>query len=137
MKTIFQLWIMISLIASSNAWTAAAQTTGAAEAEKIKDEVAKHARLPIKTIKVRLKNGAELKGRPTEVEDETFVLLERKTGKQTRIKYMDVAKVKKTGYALSGTQKKLLIIGAVTTVLVLGAIFAPKGKPCDLRRLFC
>lgn len=137
MKKTFQLLLMISLIVAPYPWTAAAQTSGDAEVEKIKDEVSRHARLPIKTIAVRLKNGAKLKGRPTEVEDETFVLVERKTGKATLIKYADVAKVNKTGLGLSKTQKTVLLIGGVTTVIVLGAVFGPKGKPCDLRRLFC
>ena len=137
MKKTFQLLILLSLVSSTYALTAAAQTAGGADLEKIKDEVAKNARLPIKMIAVRLKNGAKLKGRPTEVEDETFVLLERNTGRQTLIKYADVAKVSKTGFGLSKTQKTALVIGGVTTVIVLGAIFLAKGKPCDLRRLFC
>lgn len=135
MKKIFQLMTLISLVYSPLGWTAAAQTSLDPEAEKIKDEISRYSRLPIRKIAVRLKGGAKLTGLPTDVEDETFVLVERKTGRQTVIKYTEVSKVNKTG--MTDNEKKFLLFGSVAAAGVLLIIFKPKPKPCDLRRLFC
>ena len=71
-------------------------------------------------VKVRLRNGSEMKGRITQSSDNSFTLTDEKTGNRSDIAYADVVNVE--GRGMSKKKKTFIAIGA--GVAIFAAMFA-------------
>jgi hypothetical protein len=92
----------------------AAVELGAQEA-KVKAEVTKRG-VGQSRVRVSLRDGTEVKGYISEIDDISFALTDQKSGNVTTISYADVSKIKRQG--LSKPVKVLIICG-----VVFGALF--------------
>jgi hypothetical protein len=90
--------------------------TDAKSAEKVKTSVAKLGTGKDAKVKIKLKDGAKLKGYVSKVKDSGFVVTDEKTGKDSEIQYLQVKQVE--GQNLSKGEKILL-----RSSLIIGAIF--------------
>ena len=89
-----------------------------------KAEVEKRLNKKETRVKVKLSNGAEMKGRITQSGENGFTLSDEKTGKNTDIAYADVQNVE--GRGMSKKKKILLATGIVVAVAVTALIIALK-----------
>ena len=88
---------------------------------KVKSEVASRVTNKKTRIKIKLRNGEELKGRITQTDENRFAITDEKTGKQTELAYNEVATVKGRGGLSTGW--KIGII-SIVAVVVVGAVIA-------------
>lgn len=89
---------------------------------KIKSEIAKRVGSGKTRVKIKLRDGAELKGRITQAGESSFTATDEKTGKQTDVAYSDVTKVK--GRGMSTGLKIGIIGGALVVTLAILVIIA-------------
>lgn len=134
MKKIYQSLIVITLLIAAIHPETYAQSGPNSRSESMKARITRIGTRPSRLISVRLKSGAKLKGYPADIEDESFILVQKNSGNNVPIKYDDVAKASRAG--MSGSQKAALQVGAVVAVIVVVSIFKPKPKP-GLRCLLC
>lgn len=85
---------------------------------KIKSEIARRVRNEKTSVKIKLRDGAELKARITQAGESSFTATDEKTGKQTELAYSDVAKVKGRGMS-TGLKIGIIAGAALATVAVL------------------
>ena len=88
---------------------------------KVKSEVARRVTNKKTRVKIKLRNGEELKGRITQTDENRFAITDEKTGKQTELAYNEVATVKGRGGLSTGW--KIGII-SIVAVVVVGAVIA-------------
>ena len=77
--------------------------------DKVKTEVESRLSKKEEHVKVKLRNGSEVKGRITQSSDNGFTVTEDKTGSRTEIAYADVSNVE--GRGMSKTKKTLIGVG--------------------------
>ena len=87
---------------------------------KVKNEVVKRLNKKEEHVKVRLRNGTEVKGYITQTSENGFTLSNEKTKTGTDIAYADVANVE--GRGMSKTKK--IAIAAGVSVAIFAAMFA-------------
>jgi small nuclear ribonucleoprotein (snRNP)-like protein len=80
------------------------------------------------TVSVELKDGRSYKGVITGVEGEDLVLLDPNAGREVRIRYESVAKLRKRGMS-SGVRTAIWISVAAGIGALI--IFGPKSRPID------
>jgi hypothetical protein len=78
--------------------------------DKVKAEVESRFRKKEEHVKVKLRNGSEVRGRITQTSDTGFTVVDDKTHGSTQIAYADVSNVEGRGMS---KKKKTLIITAV------------------------
>src|SRR5882724_12921229 len=78
---------------------------------KVKSEVAKRVGNKKTRVKIKLRNGEELKGRIDQAADNTFTITQDKTGKKIELVYSEVAEVK--GRGMSTLTKVGIVAGVV------------------------
>jgi sRNA-binding regulator protein Hfq len=98
-----------------------AQSVPAAD-PKIKSEVVDRFNKKEVRVKVRLRNGSEVKGRITQANDSGFSLTDEKTGRSTDIAYTDVVNVE--GRGMSKTKKVAIGVGIGVGVLIAVVAYA-------------
>jgi sRNA-binding regulator protein Hfq len=96
---------------------------------KVKSDVASRVTSKKTRVKIKLRNGEELKGRITQADGNRFAITDEKTGKQTDLAYNEVATLKGRGGLSMGW--KIAII-SIVAVLVVGAVMAWKIKHIEL-----
>ncbi len=114
------LGVLLALAPLGPAAHAQQQSSDTKEIAKVKSEVARRTSDNKERVKVKLRNGSELKGRITQSSENGFTLTDEKTGSKTDIGYSDVAKL--DGRGMSRGKKFGLIAGV--TFLALVAIVA-------------
>src|SRR6266699_1984178 len=125
----FILLLVAVVVSNSVAVTQATQTQGASQAAKVKTEVQKRGIGEKSRVKVRLRNKAEVKGYISKIEDASFDVIDKKTGRATTIPYADVEKVQGSG--LSKGAKIGIIAGvAVVTFVVVIAVAVCRAGYC-------
>ena len=77
---------------------------------KAKAEIVKRLNKRETRVKVKLRNGSEMKGRITQSGDNSFTLTDEKTGSRNDIAYADVVNVE--GRGMSKKKKTFIAIGA-------------------------
>lgn len=97
------------------------QSTYAPETTKLKAEVEKRLSKKEARVKVKLRNGSQVKGRITQSSDNGFTLTDEKTGSHSDLAYTDVLEVEGRGMS---KKKKILIatgigVGVLITVVAL------------------
>ena len=115
------LALMLLVVPLSRVAHAQAPANDAENTAKIKAEVAKRIAGKKTKVKIKLRNGEELKGRIDQADDNGFTVTEDKTGKQTQVSYGEVARVKGRGMG-TGTKIAIIVGVAVVVVAVVGVI---------------
>ena len=98
-----------------------AQSAHASEITKLKAEVERRLSKKEGRVKVKLRNGSEVKGRITQSSDNGFTLTDEKTGSHSDLAYADVLDVE--GRGMSKKKKILIATGiGVGVFIALAAI---------------
>ena len=113
----FSLGVLLALAPLGPA--AHAQTSDTNETAKIKSEVTRRTNDKKERVKVKLRNGSELKGRITQTGESGFTLTDEKTGAKTDVGYSDVAKLDGRGMSRG---KKIAIIAGVTIAALVAIV---------------
>ncbi len=117
------------LVFNSVAVPQATQTQGASQAAKVKTEVQKRGIGEKSRVKVRLRNKAEVKGHISKIEDTSFDVTDKNTGRATTIPYADVEKVQGSGLS-KGAKIGVIVGAAVVTVAVVIAVGVCRAGFC-------
>lgn len=87
------------------------------QAAKIKAKVQKRRTGEKSQVKVRLVNGAEVKGYVSKIEESSFTVTDKKTGQISTIPYTDVEKIRGPGLSKGG-KIALVVVGVAVVALV-------------------
>ena len=112
-------FLALAIVLSTFGPAARAQSTLNAET-KAKTEVVDRLNKKETRVKVKLRNGSEMKGRITQSSDNSFTLTDEKTGNKSDIAYADVVNVE--GRGMSKKKKMFIAIGAGAAIFA--AMFA-------------
>jgi hypothetical protein len=128
-KSIAVIFSLTLLLTATNFQSTHAQTgVEAQRAEKARASVAKRGTGKDARVEVTLLNNTKLKGYIGDAGNDSFTLVDRKTGASQTVAYADVSQVKKAGGGLS--TKTLIILGAVAAGVIITAIIV-KPAFCD------
>ncbi len=125
----FTLLLVAVLVFNSVAVPQATQTQEASQAAKVKTEVQKRGIGEKSRVKVRLRNKAEVKGYISKIEDASFDVTDKKTGRATTIPYMEVEKIRGSGLS-KGAKIGIIAGAAVVTVAVVIAVAVCRAGYC-------
>ena len=114
-RTLTTLFLAHALVLSTLGPAARAQSSLNAET-KAKAEVVQRINKKETHVKIKLRNGSELKGRLAQSSDTGFTLIEDKTGNRSDIAYADVVNVE--GRGMSKSKKTLIAVGVVVGVAI-------------------
>ena len=92
----------------------------APETAKVKAEVTRRVDKNENRVKIKLRNGSEVKGRITQKSEDNFTLTDEKTGARTDISYTDVQKLSGRGMS----KKTKIAIGVGAAVATFAALLA-------------
>jgi sRNA-binding regulator protein Hfq len=120
-RTLTTLCLALAIVVSLFEPAARAQSTLNVET-KTKTEVVDRLNKKETRVKVRLRNGSELKGRITQSGDNSFTLTDEKTGDKSDIAYADVIRVE--GRGMSKKKKMFIAIGAGAAVFAAAFAYA-------------
>jgi len=112
-RTLTTLFLAHALVLSTLGPAARAQSTLNTET-KAKTEVVNRLNKKETRVKVKLRNGSEVKGRITQSSDNSFTVTDEKTGNGSDIAYADVVNVE--GRGMSKKKKMFIAIGAGAAV---------------------
>jgi hypothetical protein len=113
----FTLLLVAVVVFNSVAVTQVAQAQEASQTAKVKTEVQKRGIGDKSRVRVRLRNKAEVKGYISKIEDASFEVTDKSTGRATTIPYADVEKVQGSG--LSKGAKIGIIVGAAVVIIAV------------------
>lgn len=108
-RTLTTLFLAYALVFSTLGPATRAQSSLNAET-KAKTEVVNRLNKKETRVKVKLRNGSEVKGRLTQSSENSFTLTDEKTGSRSDIAYADVVNVE--GRGMSKRKKTFIAIGA-------------------------
>ena len=114
-RTLTTLFLAHALVLSTLGPAARAQTNLNAET-KAKAEVVDRINKKETHVKVKLRNGSEMKGRIAQSSDTGFTLIDDKTHNRSDIAYADVVNVE--GRGMSKSKKTLIAVGVVVGVAI-------------------
>ena len=114
-RTLTTLFLAHAIVLSTLGPAARAQSSLNAET-KAKAEVVERINKKETHVKVKLRNGSEMKGRIAQSSDTGFTLIEDKTGNRSDIAYADVVNVE--GRGMSKSKKTLIAVGVVVGVAI-------------------
>ena len=118
-RTLTILFLAYAIVLSTFGPVARAQSTLNAET-KAKTEVVERLNKKETRVKVKLRNGSEVKGRITQTADNSFTLTDEKTGNRSDIAYADVVNVE--GRGMSKKKKTFIAVGVGAAIFA--AMFA-------------
>ena len=99
------------------------QSSAVDNAAKVKAEIAKRVDHKKTRVKIKLRNGEELKGQIDQAGDDKFTLIQDKTGKKFELAYSEVAKVSGRGMSTLAKLGIATAIGAgVLAIVVIVAL---------------
>jgi hypothetical protein len=112
--------LLLNITSPSPAVAGTSPEKDARFAQKVKTEIAKLGTGPNARIELKLRDKTKLKGYLSEVGDESFAVVDDKTGSATTVSYPQVKQVK--GNNFSTGVRIAIVIGIVVAVLfILGA----------------
>ncbi len=120
-RTLTTLFLAHAIVLSTLGPAARAQSTLNAET-KAKTEVVNRLNKKETRVKVKLRNGSEMKGRITQSSENSFTLTDEKTGNPSDIAYADVVNVE--GRGMSKKKKTFIAIGAGVAIFAAVAAYA-------------
>ncbi|MBX7172636.1 MAG: hypothetical protein K1X72_16830 [Pyrinomonadaceae bacterium] len=112
--------LIINLSFSSAAFAETKEEKEAKFAQKVKTEIAKLGTGTEAKIQVKLKDGTKLKGYVSQINEDSFVVTDEKTGTSTEVPYPQAKQVK--GNNLSTGVKIAIGVGITIGVIVLLAL---------------
>ena len=116
--------ILVQLICSPKVIAGTLSEKEARFAEKVKAGIGKLGTGKDAQVKLKLRDGTKLSGYISEVNENSFVVVESKTGKATTVSYPQVKQVK--GNNLSGGAWFVIGVGIIVAVVVV-VLVASKG----------
>ncbi len=118
---LFLTLMVINLFLSTSAFANPKETKFA---EKVKTNIAKLGTGKEARVEIKLKDKTKLKGYVSEIKDNSFVVVDEKTGAATEVSYSNAKQVK--GNNLSKNVKlTLVLVGILVVAVVLaGTVFA-------------
>ncbi len=125
----FTFLLVAVFVFNSVAVAQATQTQEASQAAKVKAEVQKRGVGEKSRVKVRLRNKAEVKGYISKIEDASFDVTDKNTGRATTIPYADVGKVQGSGLS-KGAKIGIIVGAAVVIVAVVIAVGVCRAGYC-------
>ena len=120
-RTLTTLFLAYAIVLSTLGPAARAQSTLNAET-KAKAEVVDRLNKHETRVKVKLRNGSEVKGRLTQSSENSFTLTNEKTGNRSDIAYADVLNVE--GRGMSKKKKTFIAIGVGVAVFAAMVAYA-------------
>ena len=111
---------MLSLLLTFTPLARGQQLASETEATKVKAEANRRLDKNENRVKIKLRNGSEVKGRITQTAESSFTLTDEKTGARSDISYTDVQKLSGRGW--SKTAKIAIGVGAAAATFA--ALFA-------------
>ena len=118
-RTLTILFLALAIVLTSFGPVARAQS-GLNTETRAKAEVVERLNKKETRVKVKLRNGSEMKGRITQSGDNSFTLTDEKTGSHSDIAYADVVNLE--GRGMSKKKKTFIAIGAGAAIFA--AMFA-------------
>ena len=97
------------------------QSKLAEQTAKIKTEISKRVAGHKTKVKLKLRSGAEMKGRLNQAGNDDFIFTNEKGGQQVTITYADVERVKGRGLS-TGAKIGIIAAVAVTAVVIAGVL---------------
>ena len=116
------LLLVAVLVLNSLAFPQRKDTEEAFQPAKVKADVQKRGIGEKSRVKVRLRNKEQVKGYISKIEDASFDVTDKNTGRATTISYADVQKVQ--GPGLSKGAKIGIVVGAAVVVVVVVIVVA-------------
>jgi hypothetical protein len=113
----FALLLVGVMVLNSVAVPQTTQTQEASQSAKVKAEVQRRGIGEKSRVKVKLRNREEVKGHISKIEDASFDVTDKNTGRPKTILYVDVEKVQGSG--LSKGAKIGIIVGVAVVVVVV------------------
>jgi sRNA-binding regulator protein Hfq len=120
-RTLTALFLAHAIVLSTLGPAARAQSSLNAET-KAKTGVVNRLNKQETRVKVKLRNGSEMKGRITQSSENSFTLTDEKTANRTDIAYADVVNVE--GRGMSKKKKTFIAIGAGAAVFAALVAYA-------------
>jgi small nuclear ribonucleoprotein (snRNP)-like protein len=122
MKRTLTIHFLALAIALSTFGPVARAQSGLNTETKAKAEVVDRLNKKETRVKVKLRNGSEMKGRITQSGDNSFTLTDEKTGNHSDIAYADVLNVE--GRGMSKKKKTFIAIGAGAAIFAAALAYA-------------
>ena len=120
-RTLTTLFLALAICVSSFGPPVRAQSTLNTDT-KAKAEVVNRLNKKETRVKVKLRNGSEVKGRITQTSENSFTLTDEKTGNHSDIVYADVLNVE--GRGMSKKKKTFIAIGIGAGIFAAVAAYA-------------
>jgi sRNA-binding regulator protein Hfq len=120
MKIPTTFFLILCLLLTFTPLARGQQSPNEAETTKVKAEAKRRLDKNENRVKIKLRNGSELKGRITQTAENSFTITDEKTGARSDISYTDVQKLSGRGW--SKTAK--IAIGVGAAVATFAALFA-------------
>lgn len=127
-KKYLSLSLICLLLITANFSIISAQTQSDKTADEVKAAVQKRGTGENKRVEVRMLDGTKLKGYISQIDKDSFVLVDSKTKQSTTIAYSDVAKVKKRMSKSSKIAIGIAIGAGVAAAVVIGTIIGIRCK---------
>ncbi len=108
--------LLVAMLAGTIPHSAAGQNREDQSVQRVKEGVAKIGTGEKSRVKVELKVGTRIEGYINQIDDQSFSVVDRKTGQSTSIAYTDVAKLKGKGMS---TAVKIVIVASVGLAAIL------------------
>jgi sRNA-binding regulator protein Hfq len=109
--------------AGQTGMTFAAGNKTAEQMQKIKEGISKRIKEKKNRVKLKLRNGSEVKGRLDHAGEDSFTVTDEKTGQQLALAYSDVDEVKGRGLS-KGMKIGIITVAAVTATVAIIVLVA-------------
>ena len=123
------LLLIAALVLNSVAVPQTTQTQKAPHAAEVKAEVQRRGIGEKSRVKVRLRNKEEVKGYISKIEEASFEVTNKNTGRATTIPYADVEKISRTGLS-KGAKIGIIVLVAVGVVAAVIAASVCRAGFC-------
>lgn len=91
---------------------------------KLKQQVTKRVTDKKTSVKIKLRDGTEVKGKIQQIAAEDFIVLNEKTGDEITIAYREVAKLRGRGLSTGAKTGIAVAVGAVAVVAIVAIMIA-------------
>lgn len=121
MKILTTFFLILCLLLTATPSAVGQQLANeAAEATKVKTEANRRLDKNENRVKIKLRNGSEVKGRITQTAENSFTLTDEKTGARSDISYTEVQKLSGRGWS----KKAKIAIGVGAAAATFAALLA-------------
>ena len=108
--------LLLNIVGAIPAYASSKEETRARFAEKVKEGIGRLGTGPEARVEVKMRDGKKLKGYISEAGENSFVIVEAKSGAASTVPYPQVKQVK--GNNLSSGAKIAIVVGAFAAVII-------------------